>query len=223
MQSKVKTSALKTKLLGMAAVVSACMAVGLGADAQGQNVLVIQGGLALGSALWGVIAEWDIAWSLAIAAGLSLLTTSGVVRWRLAPREKLDLRVTDYWPQPIIHSDMPADRGPVLIIVTYDVQEGREDAFVSAMPKVKRVRHRTGATRWGLYQDSAIPTTFVETFMVSSWEEHLRQHARTTATDQRVQSAAYEFLRPGTGPVTQHLLWAYDSDTTIFGTSVGRP
>ena len=44
MQAEVKKTTLKTKLLGMAAVVSAMMAIGLGADAQGQGVLVIQGG-----------------------------------------------------------------------------------------------------------------------------------------------------------------------------------
>ena len=44
MQAEVKKSTLKTKLLGMVAVVSAFMAVGLCADAQGQGVRVIQGG-----------------------------------------------------------------------------------------------------------------------------------------------------------------------------------
>jgi hypothetical protein len=44
------------------------------------------------------------------------------------------------------------------------------------MRRVELSRRRTGAVTWGLYQDSADPTRFIETFLASSWSEHLAQH-----------------------------------------------
>ena len=52
-------------------------------------------------------------------------------------------------------------------------------------------RRRTGATRWNLYRDAADPARFIETFLVPSWEEHLRQHhERLTGTDQDIERRA---------------------------------
>ena len=43
---------------------------------------------------------------------------------------------------------------------------------------------RTGATQWGLFRNGERPGDFEEIFVVSSWDEHLRQHReRLTATD----------------------------------------
>jgi hypothetical protein len=73
------------------------------------------------------------------------------------------------------------------------------------MTYVKRTRSRTGATRWALYRDASDPLRFVETFLVPSWEEHLRQHRdRLTGADQGVERAAAA-LAEGT-PHVEHLL-----------------
>jgi len=40
---------------------------------------------------------------------------------------------------------------------------------------------------WGLFRDTADPSRFIETFMVESWAEHLRQHERITAADRVVE------------------------------------
>ena len=54
------------------------------------------------------------------------------------------------------------------------------------MSRVARVRQRTGGRRWSLFQDGARPERFVETYLVPSWAEHLRQHEeRLTVTDAR--------------------------------------
>ena len=71
----------------------------------------------------------------------------------------------------------------------------------------KASRRRTGATRWNLYRDAAEPGRFMETFLVPSWDEHLRQHReRPTATDRDVVRAALRFaVGP---PEVAHLLRA---------------
>jgi Transmembrane secretion effector len=51
---------------------------------------------------------------------------------------------------------------------------------VASLLGVRLQRLRDGAYRWGLYNDSAVPSRFVETFVVELWAEHLRQHERVT-------------------------------------------
>lgn len=172
-------------------------------------VLVMQGGIAIGAAAWGALAEHSTALALAVPAGMLLLGVGAARRWPLHREQHLDLQATAYWPEPAVAMDVDPDRGPVLITVEYRVRPDEQRPFVTAMRKVQRVRRRTGAYRWGLYVDASDTTRIVETFMVESWEEHLRQHQRTTATDQRIQEAAAQFVAPGSSVRTSHLLWAY--------------
>jgi hypothetical protein len=90
-------------------------------------------------------------------------------------------------------------------MVKYAVSPQNERAFVQAMDRVRSSRMRTGATRWRLYRDAGHPQSFVELFVVPSWEEHLRQHSeRLTGTDQRYEEMA-EALSDGP-PVATHYL-----------------
>jgi hypothetical protein len=98
----------------------------------------------------------------------------------------------------------PTD-GPVLVTVEYRVPADRHAAFAHAMATVEQSRRRTGASRWGLFQDTADPDQFIETFLVPSRAEHLAQHhSRTTGTDRDVQERA-EALAVGE-PVVRHAI-----------------
>ena len=56
------------------------------------------------------------------------------------------------------------------------------------MRHVGRSRRRTGALRWELFRDGSDPTRFVESYLVGTWAEHLRQHEhRLTGADRRFQ------------------------------------
>src|SRR5262249_28160016 len=70
--------------------------------------------------------------------------------------------------------------------------------FAEAMRQVERHRRRTGAYRWGLFRDLATPNQFIETFVVESWGEHLRQHRRTTVNaDDRFLDPVRRYLPTG--------------------------
>jgi len=76
------------------------------------------------------------------------------------------------------------------------------------MNGVRELRLRDGAYRWGLYNDQARPTRFVETFVVESWAEHLRQHERVTIADRKIEDVACAFHVGGTPPTVAHLIHA---------------
>jgi hypothetical protein len=54
-------------------------------------------------------------------------------------------------------------------------------------------RRRDGAYAWDVFENAAENGRFLETFMVTSWLEHLRQHHRVTNADKVVQIATRQF------------------------------
>jgi len=65
---------------------------------------------------------------------------------------------------------------------------------------------RDGALRWGLWADTAKPGRYLESFVVESWLEHLRQHERMTAAARAVQRIAHEFHCVGEPPRITHFV-----------------
>ena len=74
------------------------------------------------------------------------------------------------------------------------------------MREVKRILQRDGAVAWGLFADPALPGHYLETFLVESWAEHMRQHARVTGEDRRAQDLARSFHIGSSEPVVTHLV-----------------
>jgi MFS family permease len=153
--------------------------------------LVTVGGLALGSALWGIVANASVTAAEVIAAVCLLVGSLVTRRWRISAPQHLDLSPAPSDDPVITLVPRPTD-GPVLVTVSYQVPEADLADFTLAMRRVERQRRRTGARRWGLYRDLAAPDLVLEIFVVESWAEHLRQHDRRTATD----LAALDLVRP---------------------------
>jgi hypothetical protein len=82
-----------------------------------------------------------------------------------------------------VSHEIEDDRGPVLVTVEYRIDPAKRRPFVAALDRLGRERRRDGAYRWGVFEDTADPSRFVETFLVDSWLEHLRQHERVTNAD----------------------------------------
>jgi hypothetical protein len=98
--------------------------------------------------------------------------------------------------------------GPVLVTLEYRVPAERADEFVSAMQELGRVRRRDGAYAWDLYEDLEDPGRYLETFMVRSWEEHMRQHERLTVADLEIERRVKAMHSGPERPAARHLLWA---------------
>jgi quinol monooxygenase YgiN len=80
------------------------------------------------------------------------------------------------------------------------------DGFRHAMRDLQRTRRRDGAVRWGLFRDPAEPGRFIESFVVESWAEHIRQHARATESDKEIEERVREFHIGGGQPTVTHLI-----------------
>ena len=171
--------------------------------------IVAQGGVAVGSAFWGLVAErLSLATTLLCAAAALAMSLIVSFRYRLRLEEEIDFSPSPHWPEPVLSHEPAPDAGPVLITVEYIVDADRTQDFTAAMHGVRSQRLRDGAYRWGLYSDSAVPTRFVETFVVESWAEHLRQHERVTVADKAAEDIARAFHIGASAPVISHLIYA---------------
>jgi hypothetical protein len=105
------------------------------------------------------------------------------------PDTTVDVSPWVHWRTPaIVDGTAPdIDEGPVLVTVEYLVARQKAKEFLRAMHSYGRVRRRDGAFRWGIFRDVEHEDVYVETFLVSSWAEHLRQHERSTRADRELE------------------------------------
>ena len=168
--------------------------------------IVLFGSQALGALVFGGLADLlGLVQALLIAAGSAALAAASIVMWPFLQTDGMDRSTVVYWPEPQLGPDLDASGRTVMVTVSYRVGTANRQAFVEAMAGVRGSRLRTGAVSWGLYRDGGRDDTFVELFVVPSWEEHLRQHhERLTGTDRAYQERATA-LSEGV-PVVAHLV-----------------
>jgi quinol monooxygenase YgiN len=167
---------------------------------------VMFGSLTLGSVVWGKVAALTSLPATHLAAALGALIAVPLLwRWKLQTGADLDLTPSMHWPEPVSSTDIAAERGPVLVTVAYQIRPEDRGAFLDALRKLAGERRRDGAFEWGVFEDVAQPGRLVETFMLDSWIEHLRQHQRVTQADRGAQEAVNRFQVDGT-PKVSHLI-----------------
>jgi MFS family permease len=172
-------------------------------------LLVFQGAMAVGSVIWGEVASiLGLRTTLAIAAVTLLAGAAATCRLKLASFPGIDITPSLHWPEPPPLAGFHPEHGPVLVTVEYLVDPHRGKEFAHAMKAVRQIRRRDGAIRWGLYEDAAEPGRYLETFVVESWAEHLRQHERVTVSDREMEALAQAFHRGPEPPRVTHLIAA---------------
>jgi len=175
---------------------------------------VVFGGMTLGSAVWGKTAQtMGLPATHFIACIGALAAIPLTWRWKLQISGGLDLTPSMHWPVPITTGEIKRDRGPVLVTVEYRVDPKQRRAFLTALENFAHERRRDGAYGWGVFEDAAEEGRLIETFFVSSWLEHLRQHERVTLADRVLQEAVVHFEVKGT-PKVSHFIAAdpYDEE-----------
>lgn len=170
-------------------------------------LMAFNGALALGSVGWGLLAG-QIGLTATLAAGAATLALVGCAAYPLRlPAATADTSPAASWPQPLIAAGSAvSSSAPVWIQVEYTVPPERQPAFFAALRQLAGTRRRDGASWWQVHVDAADPQQIVETFMVTSWDEHLRQHQRVTQADASLRDEI-RLSHVGVGPPrVRHLL-----------------
>jgi MFS family permease len=172
-------------------------------------LLVFQGGTAAGSIVWGAVAEHVGTPMALLCAAVGLIGgLAATARYRLAQGEGIDLTPSLHWPEPHFEVEPEPDQGPVLVTIEYLIDPERGESFRQAMRRVRRQRLRDGAIQWGLFNEPTRPARYVETFLVESWVEHMRQHERVTVADREAEEVSRAFHIGKQPPAVAHFISA---------------
>jgi hypothetical protein len=167
--------------------------------------LAFAGVMPIGSILSGSVAD-----AIGSPAALVLFSAGTVVLGVFSPRFGVphldDVVAPEYSEERSTpHDDATYDGGPVVVLNTWQIDEADFSAFTTLMNEVRLVRLTTGAYRWRLFRNTSDPTRFTEFMALTSWEEHMAQHARIDDAAAALLRRARAFDR-GEGPVTRHLI-----------------
>jgi MFS family permease len=184
------------------------------ARALGTYQMIFAGGMSLGSALWGGLAERTSLRAALTAAAIGMLLTLPVLR-RLPLLRGTPPDLTPYVanrPAPLVVIEPDLEEGPVLITIEYRVRPEDLDEFTRAIHQLRRIRMRDGAVRWGVFQDTADPERMVETFVTDSWLDFLRARERMTAEDRVVRDKVRSLHQGPSDPQVWRMIYIPERD-----------
>lgn len=166
------------------------------------------GGMAVGSWLWGSLAEaHGPAQALMVASG-ALLASGAIGLWVPLPdRTALDLDPLGRWVEPKVELDLKPRSGPIVITVEYRIDPGDVPVFLETMAERHRIRMRDGARNWTLMRDLEDISVWQESYQTPTWIEYIRHNLRRTKADAEVSDRLLGLHRgEGTPRVTRRIV-----------------
>jgi MFS family permease len=142
------------------------------------------GGMALGSWIWGLLAE-AYGLDLALLASAALMLAGAVVGLliRLPEPAALNLDPLNRFREPHLALDLKPRSGPIVVLIEYLIAEENLHEFLDTMAERRRVRRRDGARNWMLLRDLENPELWIESYHTPTWVEYLRHNQRITHAD----------------------------------------
>ena len=142
------------------------------------------GGMALGSWVWGLVAEsYGPAEALLASAALMLVGAAIGLVIELPEHATLNLDPLNRWREPSLALDLKPRSGPIVISIEYVIREENLHDFLDVMVERRRIRRRDGARHWTLKRDLENPEIWVESYHTPTWHEYIRHNLRMTHAD----------------------------------------
>jgi MFS family permease len=160
----------------------------------------LTGGIAIGSVLWGVVADVTDVQLAILASGVMLLVTPLLAMLLPLPEATAaDVALVELANEPEIGLALTMKSGPVAIEIDYDVDPDQARDFYAAMLAVQRTRLRNGGFDWSMSRDIADPALWTERYKCPTWGDYLRMRDRFSQSDLVLHEAARKFDRQTRG------------------------
>ncbi|AZO53117.1 MULTISPECIES: MFS transporter [unclassified Mesorhizobium] len=145
------------------------------------------GGIALGSWIWGVVADAHGAETALIAAAIAMLAGGAIGLVLPLPQQQvLNLDPLNRFKEPHLALDLKPRSGPIAIMIEYVIRREDEAEFLATMAERGRIRRRDGARNWTLARDLENPSIWIEHYHTPTWLEYVRHNGRITHADAMV-------------------------------------
>jgi MFS family permease len=164
-------------------------------------------GMAVGSWLWGVIAENSgLSTALLVAAAAMMACALLGLVLPMVQTEHLNLDPLRTWREPSTAVPVEARSGPVVVTIEYIIDEADILEFLAAMAERRRIRRRDGARNWTLSRDLADPRVWIERYNTPTWLDYIRHNNRLTQHDAVVPTRLRALHRGESPPVVRRML-----------------
>ena len=142
------------------------------------------GGIALGSWIWGVVADSHGAPAALIAAAVAMLAGGALgVLLPLPQHTPLNLDPLNRFREPALALDLQPRSGPIAIMIEFIIREDDVPEFLALMTERGRIRRRDGARNWVIARDLEHPDVWLETYHTPTWLDYIRHNTRITQAD----------------------------------------
>ncbi|RWM12068.1 MAG: MFS transporter [Mesorhizobium sp.] len=142
------------------------------------------GGIALGSWIWGVVADAHGAETALMAAAVAMLAGGAIGFFLPLPKQTvLNLDPLNRFKEPMLSLDLKPRSGPIAIMIEYVIREEDVPEFLATMAERGRIRRRDGARNWTLARDLENPGIWIEHYHTPTWVEYIRHNRRATHAD----------------------------------------
>lgn len=165
------------------------------------------GGIALGSWVWGLVAEASgVSFALTISSLVMLVGAAVGLRVPVPQFGAVDLDPLNRFNEPLLKFDLQPRSGPIVSLIDYTIAAEDVPEFLALMSGRRRVRIRDGARQWALMRDLEHPEIWTETYHTATWADYVRHNQRRTKADQEIWDGIRRLHRGDDGPRVHRMI-----------------
>ena len=170
-------------------------------------MLVFQGSLAIGGAMWGMLADaLGSLQTLNVASAFVLASIFVMNRFPARQGDESEAMPSSSELPVFTPSDLDPRTGPVAVQVEYQIERQDRKQFLVLIRDMGTKRRRNGASFWRIYRDLENPGCYTERFIVDSWSEYLRHQTRATQADQILEARVHSLHSGNAPPKVSHFI-----------------
>lgn len=182
----------------------------IGARVLAVYLLILNGGLVVGSVIWGAFANtFGIPLTLLVA---SLALAATIIARKPYSSELLDdldfTPASDHWSLPPQSSiDLKQDDNRALVTIEYkNIDPKLSHEFERSIHELGRILKSEGMAYWELFQDPSDISHYIEIRIADTWTDHMRQHENVTKNVQDMENRILELIKDCPRPTILHYI-----------------
>src|SRR5215207_3719445 len=181
----------------------------IGARVLAVFLFILNGGLVIGSVIWGTVANiFGIPITLSVASLALAATIIARKRYSSTLLDDLDFTpASDHWSlPPELSVDLSQNDSQALITIDYKIDPKLSDEFEQSVRELGRILKSEGMAYWELFQDTADIGHYIEIRIADTWTDHMRQHERVTKNVQVMEDRIRILIKDGPQPIISHYI-----------------
>jgi MFS family permease len=182
----------------------------IGARVLAVYLLILNGGLVVGSVIWGAVANtFGIPITLSVASVALAATIIARKGYSSTLLDDLDFTpASDHWSLPPQYSIDPSQvDNHALITIEYNkIDPKLSDEFQRNVHELGRMLKSEGMAYWELFQDPADTGHYIEIRIADTWTDHMRQHEYVTKNVQDMENRIRELIKDSPQPIISHYI-----------------